>query len=198
LWAARGRIEAERGDWHKAAADLGKAIRLGDQEATVWCQHILSLWASGDEANYHRWCERFVKHFGDSKDETVFRNVVWTVALTDGAVPDWRPLLQRAERLSHPRRLLAVLLYRAGQYDAALKRLQEVLEGSPSEFSAHDGLVMALAAQRLGRGEEAKKWLKKAEHIHGDKAKDVKETWEDRLIYETLHREAETRMTGGG
>ena len=56
---------------------------------------------------------------------------------------------------------------------------------------------MAIAAQRMGRGEEAKKWLDKAEQVHRDRVKDEKEPWEDRLIYETLHREAETLVKGG-
>jgi WD40 repeat protein/tetratricopeptide (TPR) repeat protein len=191
LWAARGRIEAERGDWSKAAADLGKAVQLGEQNVSVWRQHILALLASGDEANYRRWCGRMVQRFGDSKDETVFRNLVWTVALTEGTVRDWKPLVQRAERSAQQRRQLAVLLYRAGQFDAALKRLQEVLATSPSEFSAPDGLVTALAALRLGRAEEGKKWLDKAKQIRRDKAKEEKEAWEARLVFETLEREAE-------
>ncbi len=191
LWAARGRIEADRGEWPKAAADLGKAIHLGNSDVTVWRQHILALLASGEEANYRRWCGRLLQRFGDSKDEAVFRDVVWTVALSEGTVRDWKPLLERAERSADSRRQLAVLLYLAGQYDAARKRLQEGREKSPSELSAHDGLVMALAALRLGRAEEGKKWLQKAKQIRRERSKDEKETWEDRLIFETLEREAE-------
>ncbi len=204
LWSARGRIEAERGQWRKAAADLGKAIHLGEQDATTWRQHILTLLAGGDEANYRRWCGRLMQRFGDSKDEAIFRNVVWTVALAEGAVRDWKALVQRAERdaAAHPqsadhRRQLALLLYRDGQFDAALKELQRGREASPSELTARDGLLMALAAHRLGREEEAGKWLNKAEQIHRDRSKDDKGSWEDRLIYETLHREAKARVNGG-
>jgi WD40 repeat protein/tetratricopeptide (TPR) repeat protein len=197
LWAARGRLEAERGDWRKAAADLGKAVHLGEQDVTVWRQHILALLASGDEANYRRWCARMVERFGESKDEEVLRNVVWTVALCEGAVRDWKPLVQHAERSAHLRQQLAVLLYRAGQFDAALKRLQMEIEASRTEPAARDRLVMAMAAQRLGHGEEAKKWLDKAEQVHRSRTKDDKESWEDRLIYATLHREAETLVKEG-
>jgi WD40 repeat protein/tetratricopeptide (TPR) repeat protein len=204
LWAARGRVEAERGDWRKAAADLGKAIHLGEQDVTVWRQHILALLASDDEANYRRWCGRLVQHFGDSKDEAVFSNVVWTVALAEGSVHDWKPLVERAERAAkaHPQsadrgRQLAVLLYRAGQFEAARKRLQEAMEMPHSEPTTRDWLVMALATQRLGRGDEAKNWLDKAEQIRRNKVKDNKEPWEDRLVYEILHREAETLVKAG-
>jgi WD40 repeat protein/tetratricopeptide (TPR) repeat protein len=204
LWAARGRIEAERGDWRKAAADLGKAIHMGEQDATVWGQHVLALLAGGDEANYRRWCGRLVQHFGDSNDEAVSRDVVWTVALAEGAVRDWKPLVEHAERAvnanpqsADQRRQLAVLLYRAGQFDASLKRLREAMELPHAKPTARDGLVTAMAAQRLGRTEEAKEWLDKAEQLRRDRAKDDKETWEESLVYETLHREAEMLVKGG-
>ena len=203
LWTARGRLEAEHADWRKAAADLGKAIHLGEQDATVWRQHILALLASGDDANYRRWCERLVQHFGHDKDEAVLQNVVWTCALSDGAVRDWKPLLQRVEqalaanpRSAEPRRQLAMLLYRAGQFDAAVKRLQDMRTVSRFHPQARDWLVMALAAQRLGRGEDAKKWLDKAEQIRRDNTEDKNESWEDRFVYIALHLEAETLIKG--
>ncbi|MGH7058734.1 MAG: tetratricopeptide repeat protein, partial [Acetobacteraceae bacterium] len=157
LWTARGRIEAEQGDWRKAAADLGKAIHLGEQDITVWRQHILALLASGDNDNYLRWCGRFVEHFRDRKDESVFRSIVWTCALSEGAVHDWNTLVRRAEQAVaanpqavEPRRQLAVLLYRAGQFDSAVKRAQEITTISHAEPQARDRLIMAMAAQRLG------------------------------------------------
>jgi WD40 repeat protein/tetratricopeptide (TPR) repeat protein len=204
LWAARGRIEAERGDWRKAAADFAKAIQLGEQDVTVWRQHILTLLASGDEANYRRWCGRMLQRFGDSKDDAVFRSVVWAIALGPDAVQNWKPLILRGERVvnSNPqsadnRRQLAVLLYRAGQFDAALKRLQEAVVMTHSEPTPLDGLLTAMAAQRLGRTEEEKKGLLKANEVRHDRVMNGKESWEERLMYETLHREAETLMKGG-
>lgn len=203
LWSARGRAEAERGDWSKAAADMAKAIHLGQQDATVWTQHLLAQLAGGDEANYRRGCERLMKRFGDSKDAAIFRNVVWTCALAAESVSDWKPLLRHAEKdvKANPqspdaRRQLAMLLYRAGQHDAARKRLQEALEAPRSQAAALDDLLMALIEQRLEHADEAKKWLDKADQIRGSRAKDDRESWEERLIYQTLHREAETLMKG--
>jgi WD40 repeat protein/tetratricopeptide (TPR) repeat protein len=203
LWTARGRIEAERGEWSKAAADLGKAIHLGDETVTVWCQHILALLASGDEANYRRWCARLVQRFGDSKDEAVARRVAWTCALADGSLRDWKALLKRAEQMAtaHPQstdhlRLFAVVLYRAGEYDASLKQAQKMTKLSDPAPQARDWLLTALAEQRLGRGGDAKKSLEKAEEVRA-KEKNDKESWEYRLVYQTLHRESETLIKGG-
>lgn len=196
LWKGRGRIEAELGDWHKAAADLGKAIHLGEQDSTVWRQYAAAMLAGGDEAGYRRWCGRMVQRFGDGKDEANFRNLVGTIALADGAVREWAHLLRCAEKAAkaNPQsteraRQWIALLYRAGQFDSAQKRLQEFLEAAPAEASPRDSLLMALLEKRLGHEEEAKKWLAKAESQRG-KAKDVKESWEDRLLDETFYREA--------
>jgi hypothetical protein len=92
---------------------------------------------------------------------------------------------------------LALLLYRDGQFDGAQKQSQQVMEVSRSEPTARDRLLMALVAQRLEREEEAKKWLDKAEQIHRDQSKKDKRSWEDRLIDETLHREAKTLVKAG-
>jgi WD40 repeat protein/tetratricopeptide (TPR) repeat protein len=203
LWTARGRIEAERGDWRKAADDLGKAVHLGEANGTVWCQHALALLASGDEMGYRRLCGRLAKRFGDSKDESVLGRVVTTCTLLDGVLRDWKPLLQNSRLAvkTHPQsadnwRQLAMLLYRAGQFDEAVKSLQRGMELDPNP-QARDELLMALAAQRQGRAEDAKKWLDKAEQIQRDRAKDARESWEDHLVYQTLHREAEKLAKGG-
>jgi hypothetical protein len=81
---------------------------------------------------------------------------------------------------------LAVLLYRAGRFDAALQRLEELTRLKEGKAEARDRLLMAMAAQRLGRNTDAKKWLEMAEEMGREKSA----AWPDRLVYETLHREA--------
>jgi WD40 repeat protein/tetratricopeptide (TPR) repeat protein len=202
LWTACGRLEAEGGDWKKAAADLGKAIHLGETDVTLGSQHLLALLASGDAANYQRGCARLVQRFGDSKDEAIARRVAWTCALAEGAVRDWKSLRMRAERMvtAHPQsadalRLFAVLSYRAGQYDQSLKQSQKLTNHPDLKPQARDWLLMALAGQRLGRSDEAKQWLAQAEEARS-KEKNDKESWEYRLVYQTLHREAEMLVKG--
>ncbi len=203
LWAARGRVEAERGDWTRAAADLGKSIHLGNADVSVWQEHTLALLAGGDEANYRHGCSRLVQHFGRSDDEATARIVARTCTLADGAVRDLKPLLRRAERAVKANspsaadlRRIAALLYRAGQYDAAWTRLQEITRLPSLEPQARDWLLMAMTTQRLGRGEEAKKWLAKADQVAREEAKEVNRSWTERIAYQVLHREAETLMKG--
>jgi WD40 repeat protein len=193
LWLGRGRAAAERGDWTRAAADLDKAIHLGNEEPAIWTQHALALLAGGDEANYRRACGRLVQRYGRSDDPATARLIAWTCAVKEGSVRDLQPLLRRAERAvnADPQsadelRRLAVLLYRAGRFDTALQRLEELTRLKEGKVEARDRLLMALAAQRLGRNTDAKKWLEMAEEMGREKSA----SWPDRLVYETLHREA--------
>ncbi len=203
LWAGRGRSEAERSDWPKAAADFAKAIHLGDKDVTVLRQHALALLSGGDEANYRRVCGRLVQNFGTSNDEAVARGAAWTCALTESTVRDWKPLVSRAERAvtANPqsadnRRWLALLLYRSGQFDAARTRLQEASRLTEPNAEAHDALLMAMTEQHLGHGDEAKKWLAKADQLVAAKAKGRPNSWEERTSYAILHRQAETLVKG--
>jgi WD40 repeat protein/tetratricopeptide (TPR) repeat protein len=202
LWTARGRIEAQRGQWSKASADLAKAIHLGEEDVAVWCQYTRALLASGDEANHRRWCARLVHRFGDDKSETTTQKVVWACALAEGAVRDWKSLPMRVERSAaeHPQSieltsLLAVLSYRTGQFEKCLNLSKKTTRSSEPAPQARDWLLLAMSAHRLGHGDEAKQGLAKAEEILSKEQSD-KETWEDRQIYQTLHREAESLIKG--
>jgi tetratricopeptide (TPR) repeat protein len=203
LWAGRGCAEAESGDWKKAAADLGKAVHLGDTDVSIGRQHALALLAGGDEANYRRACGRLVQRFARSEDEAIARIVASTCALAEGSLPDLKSLLERAERAvkanpksANDRRCLAALLYRCGQFDAALKHLEDATRSAGQDGEARDWLLMAMAVQRLGRGDDAKKRLDKAEQINREKKKEPADSWDERLAYQLLHREAETLVNG--
>jgi WD40 repeat protein/tetratricopeptide (TPR) repeat protein len=200
LWVGRGRVEAERGDWKKSAADLGKAIQLGNADAAVWQQHALALLAGGNETEFRRRCARLAQRFGTGDDEAAARRVAWTCVLAAGAVRDLQPLLKRAQRVvtANPEsaddlRRLAALLYRSGQFEAALTRLRELTKLRGQELKTLDLLFLSMTLQRVGRGDEAKKWLGEAEQ----KAKATSSTpWHERAAYQVLHREAEALVKG--
>jgi tetratricopeptide (TPR) repeat protein len=198
LWLRKGGSEAERGKWDRAAADLAKAIRLGRNDAGVVYQQVLLLLAGGDQAGYRRACGRLVQRFGGSEDGVTGRVVARACTLGPDAVPDLKPLLRQAERAvaADPRsaadlRRLAALLYRTGQPEPALKRIQEALAlGGPGRDPC-DTLLLAMLHQRLGRPEEARKALDEA---GGEKPKEA--SWPRRAEYEVLRREAEALLKG--
>src|SRR5262249_58500019 len=129
LLARRGRAEAERERWEQAAADLGKATRMGLNDVSAWHEEALLALARDDKRGYQRTCATMVRHFGGSEDEAVSRTLSWTCALAAEAGPDLKPLVARAERAvsANPSsaddlRALAALLYRSSQFEAAQRR----------------------------------------------------------------------------
>ncbi len=190
----RGRAEAERGRWDRAAADLAQAGRARPNDLGLWHQQALALLAAGDRTGYRRLCERMAKRFGARDDAAFSRAVARTCTLAEGALPDPRALVRRAERAvtAHPesadeRRRLAALLYRAGQFEPALKHLRDMTASSGPTVEARDWLLLAMAGQRLKQPGEAKKWLEQAEKVKpGDAA-----PWDRRLEYRLLRAEAD-------
>jgi tetratricopeptide (TPR) repeat protein len=190
LWANRGRAYAERKQYDKAAADLARAVALGRNDVTTWYQEVLLRLAGGDLAGYRRACLRMVRRFADSDNPATGRTLVWSCALAPDAVADLKPLVQRAERLAkeHPKdadylQTLGAMLYRAGRFEDAARQLEEAVKLRGKD--AGDALFLAMAHQRLGHAEEARKWLEKV----GQRPKG--KSWDQRLALELLRGEAD-------
>jgi WD40 repeat protein/serine/threonine protein kinase/tetratricopeptide (TPR) repeat protein len=195
LWMKRGRVEAERGHWQQAAADLGKAVALGRTDADVRHQYAVALLAAGDREGYRRACTRLAQRGGGGDDEASQRLLSRACTLAADAVPDLEPLLRRAEKAveADPRSAadqewLGALLYRAGKYEPALRRLEEAVRLSGSEPAPRALLFLAMANQRQGRGEEARKRLDEA--AAREKA-GAASSWVEKKEYQLLRREAE-------
>ncbi len=196
LWLKRGRAEAERGRFDRAAADLGKAVALGRTGAGVRVQHAVALLAAGDGEGYRRACARLVGRGGVGDDEASLRLLARACTLAADAVHDLDPLVRRAEQAAEadPRsaavqETLGALLYRAGKYELAQRRLSEAVRLSGSEAAPRALLFLAMAHRRLGRGEEARKTAEEA--AAREKAGATAMPWEERLEYQVLRREEE-------
>ncbi|HZT81712.1 MAG TPA: tetratricopeptide repeat protein, partial [Gemmataceae bacterium] len=196
----RGLAYAESGQWAKAAADFGKAMSLGGTDVRLWQQHALTLLAAGDVRGYRRACLRLSRRYGTSDDDATARTAAWTCVLAPDAVPDLKPLLLRAERAAaaspgHAPALQAwgALLYRSGQYAAAVQRLEEAAK-SRKAADPLDALLLAMAHQRAGRPDEARKWLRQASEAINEASRQKPEaggpTWGQRLAWQVLHKEA--------
>jgi WD40 repeat protein/tetratricopeptide (TPR) repeat protein len=190
----RGRTEAERGKWERAAADLAAAGRARPNDLDLWHQQALALLAAGKRDDYRRLCARMAKRFG-ARDEAAFGlAVARTCTLAPDALPDMRTLVRRAERAvtADPasvagRRRLAALQYRAGQFEPALKHLQDLTRISGPTLEARDWLLLAMACQRLKKDAEGKAGLERADKAKpGDAA-----PWDRRLEYRLLRVEAD-------
>jgi WD40 repeat protein len=205
LAARRGRIHAEFEDWDKAAADYAKAIASGTKDLKVWHVHALALLMIGDRDGYRQTCASLLKQFGQRKDPKEANSVAWTCVLAPNAVPDQMIPVQLAEKVvkQTPKNrsalnTLGAAHYRAGQCDKAIQRLNEAIQAEGKGGTVRDWLFLAMAHQRLGHADEAKKWLDKAvQQI--DQMSQAKPTgdatgsprpWYDRLELQLLRREA--------
>ncbi len=171
-WSARGRAEAELGQWAKASADFGRVNARGGEEAGTFRDQALACLGAGDLAGYKQVCARMSKRLASSQHAAP--TIAWTCSLAPDALPDLKGVLQHATRAqaANPKSVLhlialGALLYRAGQFELAETYLVRVpaLRGA-TEFPT-DWLMQAMTLQRLGRVLEAKASLDKAERVSG-------------------------------
>jgi tetratricopeptide (TPR) repeat protein len=160
---------AEAANWEKAAADYAAAVEHGAASARVLSQHALLRLAVGDTKGYRRACADMVERFGRTENLKAANNTAWVCAYAPDAVTDPARVVELAEKVAarHPnkyatRNTLGAALFRAGRYDAAIRKLQQAMEAHPKGGTAFDFLFLAMAHQHLGHTPEARRWLEKA------------------------------------
>jgi serine/threonine protein kinase/Flp pilus assembly protein TadD len=126
--------------------------------------HAPLLLLADDTDTFRRHCERLLEKLGN----TIYPRTAYLVAricsLAPGAAPDPARVVQIAERavrtepVAHHLHALGLAHYRAGQFDEAIKQLQRSAEGKWNGRVA-SWLVLAMAHQRLGHADEARRWF---------------------------------------
>jgi len=201
----RGSARAELGQWHKAVVDYAKVVELQPDDPVDWERYALLLVQVGDTAGYRRACAGILERFGRTKDPNTANGAAWPCALAPGAVADHARPLALAEQAvrSSPSYLslntLGATLYRAGRFEVSAKRFNEAIKAHGHEGTPVDWLFLAMAHQRLGHAEEARKWLDRAGRWIDQADKDrpreaavVPHGWQGRLEIRLLRKEAET------
>jgi tetratricopeptide (TPR) repeat protein len=212
VWERRATAHAERGDWVPAEADLVEAVEKrssGDESA--WASYALLRLRAGDAEGYRKRLDALLKQFGDTKDSDAANTVAWACALDPQGGPDVRRAVRLAELAvkAAPKDMnslgtLAAAYYRAGRFDAARERLEEVLRRGGNESPAYDWLFLAMTEWRRGHAEAARKWLDQAAAwIDGQAKKPAAAAgtpgyldWGRRVELQLLRREAETLLKG--
>src|SRR5262249_26320044 len=135
--------------------------------------------------------------------------VVWTCVLGPDAVSDWKPVVDLAEKafVADPKNYdrlgdLGAVLYRAGRFEEAARRLTEAEAAfpeakNPSRTIIYTWLFRAMTERRRGQAEEARKWLDKAVEAIEQPPERSKHAnagaWNRRLTMHLLQREAQER-----
>ena len=187
--------EPAGGIWSQELADHFVRIMQNSPGDLPACSRAaLVCLAAGDHAGYRRICGTVLERYLQNNDANVVNYAVWICAVGPEAVADYQPLVPEMTRALGPKpdtnrlNTLGALLYRAGHFEEAVRRLEEAITTRDKVGTIHDWLFLAMAHQRLGHRDEARRWFEKATQV-AENAESG--SWEQRLEIQLLHREAE-------
>jgi tetratricopeptide (TPR) repeat protein len=137
-------------------------------DSHAWFEYAAVLLLSGDREGYRRACARMVERCGQAPEMRPFLVArACTLApdsVADAAAPE---RLSRAALAAGESWLLAeqaALHYRAGRFKEAVAPLEQSLRRDPRRGqNVLSWLWLALTYQRLGKAEEARRWLGEAQ-----------------------------------
>lgn len=172
-WLHR-RVIAEMGAqrWAEAAKDFE---RLADRPGEDPVLHLFSAacfhWMSRDEPAYRDLCKRYRERFRLSPSLVAAGFIAGAYAFADHDVAELNELATPLElgvllpllpdNKAALLRTLGGVLYRAGRYEDALKRLDECVQMKlPSPYHT-EWAFLAMTHHRLGHAKEAQAWLDK-------------------------------------
>jgi Flp pilus assembly protein TadD len=210
-YALRAYAYAQLGQWQKARADYAKVAVL--EPNNIWAAYEQAgvLLLCGDAEGYRRVCARLLQRVGQTTDPGSAYLVARALVLAPNGGPHAARSVELAAKAvaAEPKNpwhvhALALAHYRAGQYEQAIRRLNECLNAHPGWCAGLNWLVLAMAYQRQGKMDEARQWLDKALRW-GDQlaqnqppgaANAIQLHVHDWLAYNILRREAEVLIRG--
>ncbi len=165
-----GRAYAARQEWVRAAACYAEALHLGPiDDSHFWFEYAALKLLTGDRAGYRKACYHMVQRCGQTRPwRTYLVARACTLAEGDpsqvtraGQLAEGELTKQAGASWSLTER--GALAYRAGRSTEAALRFRQSLEvdGRPSR-AVLNWLWLALAEQRLGKKEAARRWLEAA------------------------------------
>jgi tetratricopeptide (TPR) repeat protein len=166
----QGRTHAARRQWAAAADDYAQALKRGPTEdGEMWFEYAALLLLSGDRPGYARSCVHMIEACGKTGGLRAY-HVARACTLAPDAVaePSLPGRLAGPELKAHAGEFWSLteqgaLHYRAGRFNEAVGLFEQSLKADPTPGRAVlNWLWLALAHQRLGEAEEARRWLGKA------------------------------------
>jgi WD40 repeat protein/serine/threonine protein kinase/tetratricopeptide (TPR) repeat protein len=221
----RGHALAEQEQWDKAAADYARAFALEPDSWVIRHRHAVLRLQLKDLDGYRQTCASALDRRDPTPDLFKDNAAAWVCAVGPGAAGDTARAVKLAERAlaaapgsANYLNTLGAVLYRAGRYEEAVKRLNESMQARSPEGTVHDWIFLAMAHQHLGHATEAQGWLDKATRWI-DRALNKRASsaslylsttvwnqrwqgqlllWDERLELQVLRREAEALLRGKG
>jgi tetratricopeptide (TPR) repeat protein len=167
----QGWAHTARRDWAQAADSYARALQRGPtDDGHLWFEYAALLLLAGDRPGYAKACARMVERYGQARDLRAY-HVARACTLAPDAVAEAAlpGRLAQQELQANARQFWSLteqgaLHYRAGRFQEAVPLFERSLRADPKPGRAVlNWLWLALAHQRLGRAEEARRWLGQAQ-----------------------------------
>jgi serine/threonine-protein kinase len=165
------RAHAARREWAPAAEGYARVLKGGaTDEGHFWFEYAALLVLSGDRSGYAKACTHMTKALGKTGGPRSY-HVARACTLAPGAVAEAslpgrlaKKELQDSAKEFWSLTEQGALYYRAHRYQEAVPFFEKSLGAEPKLGRAViNWLWLALANQRLGKAEEARRWLSKAQ-----------------------------------
>jgi tetratricopeptide (TPR) repeat protein len=166
----QSQTHAARRQWAPAAEGYARALKRGPtDDGHFWFEYAALLLLSGDRPGYARACARMIEGCGKVGGPRAY-HVARACTLAPEAVPDAslpgrlaEKELQASAQAFWSLTEQGALHYRAGRLPQAVTLFEQSLRADPKAGKAVlNWLWLALAQQRLGNSDEARRWLDKA------------------------------------
>jgi Flp pilus assembly protein TadD len=202
----RGYCCIGRCQWGEAAAEFAKACELGPDDSYLWRFRAVAHVAAGDVAGYRQACTAMVERFEKTEDRDTAANVLLVCVLRGDTLPDMArllPLTPVADPIWHwGTWVRGAALYRAGRYDESVRCFETAAK--MYRLGAWDWCFLAMAHDRLGHAEEARRclveaarWIDEANREELDDPTSTRPgwgSWHERVVYPLLLREAQALL----
>jgi WD40 repeat protein/tetratricopeptide (TPR) repeat protein/tRNA A-37 threonylcarbamoyl transferase component Bud32 len=165
LWIHRAQDRANHQDWSAAASSFGE-LSWGDRNLVH--RQLLALLAAGDVEGLRTVRAQMLSRLGDNPqpswvNELAQLCLVAPIADRSLEVLTWSldEAVEKAKTTERPVYLatLGAVLYRAGRFAESIRRLEEAILAKADESTPRDRAFLAMAHNRLGHRDEARRWL---------------------------------------
>jgi eukaryotic-like serine/threonine-protein kinase len=199
----RGTYCARRSEWEEAVHHYAKAVELMPNVHWLWYYYAYLRLQVGDAEGYRQACKSALERFKNTGSGGIAHRVALVSLAAPGENDNLKIAMQLAEKSvrDYPRDgwhllTLALAHHRAGQFEKAVERLEQVFQTPmPIWGRLAAKFLSAMAHHRLGHADEARRRLKLAANaLAKTQFKDVSgemvESFQDYILCQQLAREA--------
>jgi tetratricopeptide (TPR) repeat protein len=165
----RGRAHAARREWAQAANCYARSLTRGPtDDGEFWFEYAAVLLLSGDRPAYNKACIHILDAFGKPGGPRAYHiaRACTLAPEADAALPG---RLAATELQANAKQFWSLteqgaLAYRAGRFEESVPLFEQSIKANSQPGAAIvNWLWLALANQRLGKSDEARRWLSKAQ-----------------------------------